>query len=37
MITYSPPLVADQTVIDDIIDRSDQVLTRATAWLAGDR
>ena len=37
MLTYSPPLVADQTVIDDIIDRSDQVLTRATAWLAGDR
>jgi adenosylmethionine-8-amino-7-oxononanoate aminotransferase len=37
MLTYSPPLVADRTVIDDIIDRSDQVLSRATAWLAGDR
>ena len=37
MLTYSPPLIADRTVIDDIIDRSDQVLTRATAWLAGER
>ena len=37
MLTYSPPLVADHTVIDDIINRSEQVLTRAAAWLAGDR
>ena len=37
MLVFSPPLVADQAVIDDMHHRADQVLTRAAAWLAGDR
>lgn len=37
MLVFSPPLVADQDVIDDMHDKADQVLTRAAAWLAGDR
>ncbi len=37
MLTFSPPLVADKAVIDDIHERADQVLSRTTAWLAGDR
>ncbi len=34
MLTYAPPLIADAAVIDDVIDRSDQVLTGAGHWLS---
>ncbi len=37
MLVFSPPLVADQAVIDDMHHKADQVLTRAAAWLAGER
>ena len=37
MLVFSPPLIADTAVIDDMHDKADQVLTWATAWLAGDR
>ena len=37
MLVFSPPLIADRTVIDDMHERADQVLSRAAAWLAGDR
>ena len=37
MLVFSPPLVADDAVIADMHAKADQVLTRATAWLAGDR
>jgi len=37
MLVFSPPLVADTTVIDDMHAKADQVLTRAAEWLAGDR
>jgi len=36
MLTFSPPLIADKTVIDDIADRTDRILEGATAWLAGE-
>lgn len=37
MLVFSPPLVADKAVIDDMHAKADQVLTNAAAWLAGDR
>ena len=37
MLVFSPPLIADEAVIADMHAKADQVLTRATAWLAGDR
>lgn len=36
MLTFSPPLVADSSVIDDIAERTDRILEGATAWLAGE-
>ncbi|MEM7142641.1 MAG: aminotransferase class III-fold pyridoxal phosphate-dependent enzyme [Actinomycetota bacterium] len=36
MITISPPLVADTTVLDDLLARTDQVLERTNDWLGGD-
>ncbi|WP_420639902.1 aminotransferase class III-fold pyridoxal phosphate-dependent enzyme [Candidatus Poriferisocius sp.] len=33
MLTISPPLVADATVIDDLLSRIDQVLDRLGGWL----
>ena len=35
MLSVSPPLVADTAVIDDLLNRLDQVLGRLDAWLAG--
>lgn len=35
MLTISPPLVADVTVLDDLIDKVDQVLTMTDDHLAG--
>ncbi len=35
MLTYSPPLIADEAVIDDIVERSDRILEGAAAWLSG--
>ena len=37
MLVFSPPLVADTTVIDDIHAKADQVLSRVAEWLAGER
>ena len=37
MLVFSPPLIADEAVIADMHAKADQVLTRAAAWLAGDR
>ncbi|MEM9467849.1 MAG: aminotransferase class III-fold pyridoxal phosphate-dependent enzyme [Actinomycetota bacterium] len=37
MLVFSPPLVADTSVIDDMHAKADQVLSRAAAWLAGER
>lgn len=37
LLTFSPPLVADRAVLDDMHDKTDRVLTGAAAWLAGDR
>jgi len=33
MLSVSPPLVADSTVIDDLLSRIDQVLDRLSGWL----
>ena len=33
MLSVSPPLVADGTVIDDLLNRVDQVLDRVSGWL----
>jgi hypothetical protein len=33
-LTISPPLVADRTVIDDLVARVDRVAGRVDAWLA---
>ncbi|MED5221131.1 MAG: aspartate aminotransferase family protein, partial [Actinomycetota bacterium] len=33
-LTISPPLVADGTVIDDLVARVDRVVDRVDAWLA---
>lgn len=35
MLTISPPLVADTTVLDDLLARTDQVLERTQRWLNG--
>ena len=35
-LTISPPLVADRTVIDDLVARVDRVADRIDAWLAGN-
>ena len=35
MLSVSPPLIAETTVIDDLLSRLDQVLDRVDAWLAG--
>jgi adenosylmethionine-8-amino-7-oxononanoate aminotransferase len=35
MLTISPPLVADVSVIDDLLARTDQVLERTHDWLNG--
>ncbi len=34
MLSISPPLIADTTVIDDLLNRVDQVLDRVDGWLA---
>ncbi|MGB1506490.1 MAG: aminotransferase class III-fold pyridoxal phosphate-dependent enzyme [Acidimicrobiales bacterium] len=34
LLVFSPPLIADRAVIDDMHDRADQVVTKATEWLA---
>ncbi|MDG1367061.1 MAG: aminotransferase class III-fold pyridoxal phosphate-dependent enzyme [Acidimicrobiales bacterium] len=36
MLVFSPPLIADTAVIDDMHDKADQVVTRAAEWLAGE-
>ena len=35
-LAISPPLVADRTVIDDLVDRIDQIADRTGAWLAAN-
>ena len=37
MLTLSPPLIADRPVIDDMMQRLDQILERTGAWLSGQR
>jgi len=37
LLSFSPPLVADREVIDDILARTDQVLDRTDQWIAGRR
>ena len=34
MLVLSPPLIADEAVLDDIFDRMDQILTNVEAWMA---
>jgi len=36
MLVLSPPLIADEAVLDDIFDRMDQILTNVEAWM-GER
>ena len=36
-LTISPPLIADSSVIADLLQRVDQILDRTAAWLGGDR
>ena len=33
-LTISPPLIADGTVVDDLVTRTDKVLDRVDAWLS---
>ena len=33
MLAISPPLVADEAVIDDLLNRVGQVLDRVSSWL----
>ena len=33
-LAISPPLIADGTVVEDLVDRTDRVLERTVAWLA---
>ena len=35
-LTISPPLVADQAVIDDLVGRVDRIAGRVDGWLAGN-
>lgn len=37
LLAIAPPLVAGADVLDDLLDRADQVLERTTKWLDGDR
>jgi len=37
MLNFSPPLVADRGVLDDIFDRADQALNLVDNWVAGRR
>ncbi|MFT7645795.1 MAG: adenosylmethionine-8-amino-7-oxononanoate aminotransferase [Candidatus Poriferisodalaceae bacterium] len=34
MLTISPPLIADHAVIDDLVQRVDQILENTDVWLA---
>ncbi len=36
MLVVSPPLIADDVVLDDLADRLDRVLVAAEAWIAGN-
>ncbi len=36
MLTIAPPLIADDTVLDDLTDRLARVLTDTEGWLQGD-
>jgi len=36
-LAISPPLVADRTVIDDLVERVGQIVDRTDQWLNGDR
>ena len=37
MLVLSPPLIADEAVLDDIFERMDQILTNVEAWMATQR
>jgi len=37
MLNFSPPLVADQSVLDDIFERAEQVLDRVDDWVSAQR
>ena len=37
MLAIAPPLVADTTVLDDLLARADQVLTQTGDWLTAHR
>jgi len=37
LLSFSPPLVADRAVINDILERTDQVLQRTDEWISGRR
>ena len=37
MLVVSPPLIADNTVLDDLADRLDRVLTKAGDWMQHNR
>lgn len=37
MLILSPPLIADRTVLDDLLGRVDQIVDRVDDWLAGNR
>ena len=37
MLVLSPPLIADEAVLDDIFERMDQILTNVQAWMAMQR
>ena len=35
-LTISPPLIADQAVIDDLVGRVDRIADRVDGWLAAN-
>jgi hypothetical protein len=35
-LTISPPLIADRTVIDDLVARVDRIAERVDGWLAAN-
>ena len=35
-LTISPPLIADRTVIDDLVGRVDRIADRVDGWLAAN-